>query len=93
MRGANRAQTGTHSESQRGAVVRTELELTLGSVQIEGDPLSDNLAIALCTYFSTHPERPRTDPDTERGWGEWVEEKCNLAIERIATAAAHATGK
>lgn len=70
--------------------MKTQLELTLGSVHIEGDPNSDNLAIALCTYFSDHQNRPKDDEDTERGWGEWVEEKVNLAIERIATAAMHA---
>ena len=67
--------------------MRTQLELTIASVQIEGDPNSDNLAIALCAYFSDHQDRPADDPDTENGWGKWVEEKTNLALERIATAA------
>ena len=44
----------------------------------------DNLAIALCTYFSFHPERPEDDPlDDEVGWGKWVIEKTDDLIDRV----------
>jgi len=44
----------------------------------------DNLAIALCTYFSNHPDRPMADEfDEQEGWGVWVIEKTNDLIDRV----------
>ena len=56
----------------------------LGGVYLEGNSDSDNLAVALASYFSHHMDRPDPDPDTEDGWGEWVLAKTNEALRRIA---------
>jgi len=49
-----------------------------------GSAVDDNLAIALCTYFSNHPERPEEDEEDEQtGWGEWVIEKADDLIDRV----------
>ena len=50
------------------------------------DSLGDNVAIAFATYFSDHPERPSDDPpDEDSGsWGQWVVEKTNDALDRMA---------
>jgi hypothetical protein len=56
----------------------------LGGAYIQGTSDSDNLAIALATYFEGHMDRPDPDPDTEDGWGEWVLAKTNEALRRIA---------
>jgi hypothetical protein len=58
----------------------------LGGVLISQSGAADNLAIALCTYFSNHQERPDDDPETEHGWGEWVEQKCNEALDLLSDA-------
>jgi hypothetical protein len=68
-------------------VKRTPLENSIGSVVIYDCPHADNLAIALCIYFEDHMDRPENDPETEHGWGEWVEARCDEAIRRIAQAA------
>lgn len=61
----------------------------LGSLPVEnGDRHSDTLAIALCSYFEDHMERPEDDPiDDELGWGKWVIQKCDEALDLIVAEA------
>jgi hypothetical protein len=49
------------------------------------DSTGDNLAIALATYFSDHPDRPKDDPPSEvsDSWGAWVIKKTDEALDRI----------
>jgi len=65
-------------------VDKQRLRNELGSFLVEDDGTPDTLAIVLCTYFSDHRERPKDDPDTENGWGQWVEYKTNDALEELA---------
>ena len=58
-----------------------KLRNRIGGLHIVG---GDNLSIALCTYFSSHLDRPENDEDTEHGWGEWVEQQCNKTLDDIA---------
>ena len=52
------------------------------------DVWADNLAIALCSYFDGHMGRPEDDEDDdETGWGPWVIERVNEALEDIAAVA------
>lgn len=56
----------------------------LGGVYLEESGNSDNLAIALASYFEGHCDRPSPDPiDDEIGLGEWVIKKTNEALDRI----------
>ena len=44
----------------------------------------DNLTVILATYFSDHMERPENDKnDPDLGWGPWVMQKTNEALDRI----------
>lgn len=74
-----------------GAQVTDKITLRniFGGLDIEKDDnqIHDNLAIALCTYFEKHMNRPKHDPDTENGWGAWVEQKTNEALDLIVEAA------
>ena len=51
---------------------------------LKEEPGGDNLGIALCTYFNSHPDQPEDDPiDDQVGWGDWVIEKTNDLIDRV----------
>jgi hypothetical protein len=66
-----------------------ELRHKIAAIPMVGtNPMDDNLAIALCTYFSDHPDRPENDEDTgETGWGDWVEQQYKATLDRIVAVA------
>lgn len=61
-----------------------EMRSKIGGVSVEDAVGADNLAVVLCIYFTDHMGRPDDDPETEYGWGEWVEQKSNEALDLIA---------
>jgi hypothetical protein len=65
--------------------VDQRLRSKIGGFLLEPDTNDggDTLAIALCSYFERHMNRPRPDPDTENGWGQWAEEKTNAALDAL----------
>jgi hypothetical protein len=73
------------SSNQR---VDQRLRSKIGGFLLEPDTNDggDTLAIALCSYFERHMNRPRPDPDTENGWGQWAEEKTNAALDALTKA-------
>jgi Lar family restriction alleviation protein len=48
---------------------------------------ADNLAIALCSYFSDSLIRPVNDEETENGWGAWVEAQTDKVLDAITAKA------
>ena len=54
------------------------------SIQTGGDGCSDNLGIALATYFELLPECPDEETDDEIGWKPWAVERANVVADRIA---------
>ncbi len=61
-----------------------ETRSRIGGIPVEETPGSDNLGIALAAYFEKHLDRPKDDPDDEHGWGVWVMQKTNAALDLIA---------
>lgn len=47
---------------------------------------TDNVAIALATYFEEHPHKPDEEVDDELGWTPWVVEQVNFTLDAIAKA-------
>lgn len=62
---------------------KQKIRNAIGGFRPDNEPVSDNLAIMLCNHYTDHWERPENDPDTEDGWGEWVIEKTNEALDRL----------
>ena len=63
---------------------KEQLKAVIGGGMLEDSAMSDTLAIALCTYFEKHMNRPDDDPeDDEKGWSKWVIEKCEEALDLI----------
>ena len=69
------------------------LRNAIGGMPIQGERMYDTVAIALCSYFSDHLERPEEDHDTEHGWGQWVEEKANKALDELTDVVLRLTDK
>ena len=56
----------------------------IANLPVEAGAWKDNLAIALCSYFSDHEERPNDDmDDTETGWSPWTVRKTEQALDII----------
>ncbi len=66
--------------------VTIEQRNRIGCIFVEdGGARGDNLAIVLASYFSAHMDRPKDDPDdVDTGWGVWVIDRTNRALELIA---------
>lgn len=59
-----------------------------------GDPLDDNIVIALVTYFESREDKPDDSPiDDQVGWSEWAIEKANDALFRIVKYLSEAMGE
>ena len=58
----------------------------IGSMPImpNGSVADDNVAIALATYFKDLPECPDDDFNDEIGWSQWVIDRTNDVLDRIA---------
>ncbi len=65
------------------------MKLTLREALAGAEVDTDNLSIVLCTYFSRHANRPEDDEENEDNhyWGDWVIQKCDEALDKIADAA------
>ena len=62
------------------------LRLALGGCPVEDIAGADNLAIALCTYFENHQNRPDDDDENEDGWGKWAVDMTNNALSALVRA-------
>lgn len=84
--------TDSAHEPRPAPVDRKRLRDLIGSFDMEPEVGgSDNLAIALCTYFEKMPDRPKDDPQTEHGWGRWTEEQVNRVLDGLTDLAARST--
>jgi hypothetical protein len=73
-------------------MVDHDLKHRIAWIRMGDSPDADNLAVAICTYFSNHPERPENDPDDdETGWGEWVNQQYERTMTRIMAASREGT--
>lgn len=61
-----------------------KLRCLLGSMPVEKEPGSENLATVLFEYFETHIDRP-DEPTDEYGNSPWVVEKANEALDVIVS--------
>jgi hypothetical protein len=73
-------------ETVAAPIDRQDLRNNLGAFRLEDDPWTDNLAIALCSYFEDHNGRPDPDPPTENGWGQWAEGKADAVLDGLTDA-------
>lgn len=77
------------SDSDLRAAAIRDMRDKLGCVDAgDCDPLesTDNVAIALASYFSRHLRRPGDDPDDpDSGWGEWVLQQTYATLDAMAT--------
>lgn len=60
---------------------------TIANVLMDEGSGADNLAVALCSYYDSHPHKPVEDEYGDSGWTVWVEMMANAALDRIVGAA------
>ena len=61
-----------------------ELRDQIGCILVDDDGLSDNLAIVICTYFESHPDKPGSiEENPETGWTDWAVERTNKLLDKI----------
>lgn len=71
------------------AAMLSDLVGRLSSMDVGPGRSPDNLAVALCSYFEAHLDRPDGDEldSDETGWGSWVIEQQEAAVKAIAATA------
>ena len=62
-----------------------QIRTALAGFQMDEDGKGDNLAIAICTYFDSHPDRPGDDKDDDDGWSPWVRENYRRVMRGLVT--------
>lgn len=67
--------------------LKDRLYREFGYLAMDESPTADNLGIALCQYFESHPDRPEDDEDTDSGWGQWVEDRACAIIDKLVQIA------
>ena len=66
--------------------LKERIRQSVGGTDLEDHPNSDNVAIALCTYFESLPDCPDTEKEDETGWRTWAVNKTDEALARIVDA-------